>query len=1066
MQKNLLRSLIAIIVILVSLWAITNLINSFQNADRDGDGATDEFEATIGTDSLNPDTDSDGIEDLDEYEYWKTRSENEKRKELAPSWDFDNDGYPNILDYDSDNDGVPDGKEIEDGTDPADADTDGDGLSDKEESYMETDPLNPDSDGDGISDGEDPTPEPSIDLDSLSYEPRDPSESSFSPQRDGFGAETTCFAIFDPTLLSLKRHITYDAINTQYQTYIDDTSLTELELSDQIHENVFIGTIHLSRVADGPIAIPSVAPNANILSYSSDPELTFTFYKDGADNFYISSTSDAENVNFTFTTSADSSYFIYNISEGLTLNDIPEDVKISLPDSILPKASLIIDELGLTGVTDLQTIVNTLYDYFSSFTAGEIPSEEEEPDLYLAITRSKHGKCDVRSFAFFVTANAIGLPTRLVTNECHAFVEIYVPSNGWLHLNLGGLGECNTCNPNGNEGFEDQTSPAGSEEEGGGSQSGGGGNGNENGNVGKEPGPWPCFCESSSGNAIGLGLINTTTEITSVSPSTFKEGYFITKGYVKDDDHNAVLNMSVEIFITPEKEIVGLITGSGKTDENGFFSITCSVPPKAIVGENHVIAWARRNTVYEASFTDPIIEIYSNTTLQLNMVSSVGIGDDLRITGNLVDMSSMPISNQTIRMYRDNSFIGEAKTDANGVFNFVYNDITDLGTFTIEAFFEGSTYLGASEDSSTITVRDMKTEMLFSVTPQIAQREDILTLQGNLSSQSAMMTNAPIHIFYLDEEILTTTTNSQGNFEESYQIPKNSTVGNNTIRAYYPGTALYAEALAEQNILVQSQTQLVLTSPLKEYIKRNETITITAYITDDAQEFIANLPLYLNWSIYHTNSSTDSNGSLNLTYTIPTNASLGPSIISIEFTGNEKYLPSEDHIDVEIVSANFTEVVEKIHNNYILIAIASGVIAALVLVIFMFIKKQKKKEIETIEEIATQTIDRLKTEKNHRQTVIDCYKKLCHWMANNGVKKGSYQTPREFAMASKKYFKMSPQSLYALTQIFEKARYSTHEISSEDKENAITYLSEIISTPVNTTADTQKTKTGSEVHHL
>ena len=40
------------------------------------------------------------------------------------------------------------------------------------------------------------------------------------------------------------------------------------------------------------------------------------------------------------------------------------------------------------------------------------------------------------------------------------------------------------------------------------------------------------------------------------------------------------------------------------------------------------------------------------------------------------------------------------------------------------------------------------------------------------------------------------------------------------------------------------------------------------------------------------------------------------------------------------------------------------------------------------------------------------------------------------------------QSLYNLTQVFEKARYSKHEISSDDKDKAIKCLSEIITAPV------------------
>lgn len=1044
-QKKLIRTIAAIIALLISLWAITNLISSFQNADRDGDGLSDEFEKMIGTDPLNSDTDGDGINDFDEYEYWKNRSKEEPRDELAPDGDIDGDGIPNILDYDSDNDGVPDGKEIEDGTDPADNDTDDDGLSDKDESYMDTDPLNPDSDGDGIPDGSDPTPEPPENPGDLTYGGGEPSDTSFSPQRFGYGTDTVCFAVFDPTLLELKRHIAYDAVTVDYDTYIANPSLTSLELSETEYDNVFVGTITLSRVADDPIAIPSVAPNANIISYSSDPELTFDFFKDGADNFYISSPSDAGEVTFTFTTTADSSYFTFDVPEHLTLADIPENVKNTPSSAVLSKAALIIDELGLTGETNLKNIVYTLKDYFSSFTAGEIPSEEEEPDLYLAIARSKHGKCDIRSFAFFVTANSIGLPTRLVINECHGFVEIYIPTNGWMRLNLGGLGESGTCNPDGCEPFQNYTKPE-EDESGNGDGNGNGGNGDDGDDI-----DWPWVDENLS------YLPPTTTEITQVSPSAYKEGYFTTEGYVKDEDEVGVFDMLVKICVTTDKDIEGYFAGEGRTDETGSFLIECMVSDDAAVGENHVIAIAIRNEDYAGSWSDPIIEIYSNTTLSLNMVGSIGLGDDLVITGVLVDASGIPISGKTISIYWNDSYIGEAATDIDGVFSLTHTTDT-LGTFTVYAVFRGDDYLGSSDDSKTITVKDSSTSLELTVTPTTAKREDRLTLQGKLYSASDSMSNAPIQIFYDGEQTISTTTSSQGEFEESFQILGNSSLGNITIRAHYPGIYLYAEANAEQTILVQTETYLTLTSPSESQVEINETITIGCILTDDMEQPVRDVSINIDWDINSTDVITDFNGTFNITYKIPSTAPLGTITITAEFSGNEIYLPSEDTIQIEIVPAGYTAGDDESQNNYILLAIAIGAVAAILVVIIMLFKKRKVEEGPTIEEIASQTIDRLKTEKDYRKTVIDCYKQMCDWMGNNGVKKDSYQTPREFAMASKGHLQMSPENLYSLTQIFEKARYSPHEINSDDKEKAIKCLSEIILTTVENPAETMESE--------
>ncbi len=124
-----------------------------QDADCDDDGISNEFEDSINigtvesgeTDSCDPDTDDDGIQDGTE------------RGVIEPVADPDGNGPlsgTNISLF------VPDADSTTT-TDPNDIDTDDDGLSDGTEDANhngmvdsgETDPGNPDSDGDGIQDG-------------------------------------------------------------------------------------------------------------------------------------------------------------------------------------------------------------------------------------------------------------------------------------------------------------------------------------------------------------------------------------------------------------------------------------------------------------------------------------------------------------------------------------------------------------------------------------------------------------------------------------------------------------------------------------------------------------------------------------------------------------------------------------------------------------------------------------------------------------------------------------------------------------------------------------------------
>ena len=131
------------------------VIYTVPGVDTDGDGLSDSYEAGIGTDPNNADSDNDALSDGEEVNIYGTDP-------LAVDSDGDslNDGAevnthgtnPNTSD--TDNDGLSDPQEISIGTDANHADTDRDGLSDSDEvDAYGTDPLNDDSDADGLKDG-------------------------------------------------------------------------------------------------------------------------------------------------------------------------------------------------------------------------------------------------------------------------------------------------------------------------------------------------------------------------------------------------------------------------------------------------------------------------------------------------------------------------------------------------------------------------------------------------------------------------------------------------------------------------------------------------------------------------------------------------------------------------------------------------------------------------------------------------------------------------------------------------------------------------------------------------
>ncbi len=135
-QTSVIQVMLALLTIalLSSSNGLLLVVSASTPTDTDGDGLSDDDEATYFTDPRDPDSDHDGITDGDEIHVYGTRP----------------------LNPDTDGDLLTDGAEVYGyTTDPNNPDTDGDGLTDGDEVRVyNTKPLDKDTDKDGLEDGE------------------------------------------------------------------------------------------------------------------------------------------------------------------------------------------------------------------------------------------------------------------------------------------------------------------------------------------------------------------------------------------------------------------------------------------------------------------------------------------------------------------------------------------------------------------------------------------------------------------------------------------------------------------------------------------------------------------------------------------------------------------------------------------------------------------------------------------------------------------------------------------------------------------------------------------------
>jgi hypothetical protein len=119
----------------------------------------------------------------------------------------------------------------------------------------------------------------------------------------------------------------------------------------------------------------------------------------------------------------------------LPLRDLPK--LPPLEASIERRAKRFAAELGITTKTDLRTAIMALTEHFRSFLeSSEAP--DNTGDMYLDLCHSLKGLCRHRAYGFVVTARGLGIPARFVQNEAHSWVEVELPENGYVRIDLGG----------------------------------------------------------------------------------------------------------------------------------------------------------------------------------------------------------------------------------------------------------------------------------------------------------------------------------------------------------------------------------------------------------------------------------------------------------------------------------------------------------------------------------------------------------------------------------------------------------------------------------------------------
>ena len=256
-------------------------------------------------------------------------------------------------------------------------------------------------------------------------------------------APLTYHALYNPSVAPLRRNVAFDAIAADHTLSVAAGPHTPVAVGPATPTpgaEVFWGEITVSLGA-APAPVPSVSPAMRILAVRTSPDVAVVFERDGADNYLVSPAAGgsrrAQTVKLSLLVEAEGRYFGAPVPDQVALSVLAGHPATALPPALAAEGREVLAALEIDPDAGFRAGLDRMVGWFRGFAASDQPPPKRG-SIYLDLALGKVGVCRHRAFAFLITARVAGVPTRVVHNEAHAFVEVLAPDGAWRRVDLGG----------------------------------------------------------------------------------------------------------------------------------------------------------------------------------------------------------------------------------------------------------------------------------------------------------------------------------------------------------------------------------------------------------------------------------------------------------------------------------------------------------------------------------------------------------------------------------------------------------------------------------------------------
>lgn len=245
---------------------------------------------------------------------------------------------------------------------------------------------------------------------------------------------------FIPAVTPFKRLFAYDVVEESLELGVADKTLQKLSIGGSVKpgDDQFYADMTVDLVAETPVRIPSVGPGTRVLSAHTLPQTSFQLQRDGAENWFIRA-SEGKRVRLVLQLAIAREAFGSPFAADASFVSLTRFVP-RMPASIRAAGERVLEKIGVSRNMTPAAAVSALVGHFRSFAPSDDRPISSGAALYEELALSKKGVCRHRAYAFIITAQALGIPTRMIRNEAHAWVEVF-DARAWHRIDLGGAAE-------------------------------------------------------------------------------------------------------------------------------------------------------------------------------------------------------------------------------------------------------------------------------------------------------------------------------------------------------------------------------------------------------------------------------------------------------------------------------------------------------------------------------------------------------------------------------------------------------------------------------------------------